>query len=103
MLPSGYQKCIDKTCDDNPLVTLHENGRIQAHQRHGKETVVVDEQGGDETRVNLRISSIHAILVERSYTLNNMAIGGETDVIVTYQDLVGRSFARKFLGLDVNL
>ena len=47
MLPSGYQKCIDKTCDDNPLVTLHENGRIQAHQRHGKATVVVDEQGGD--------------------------------------------------------
>ena len=32
-----------------------------------------------------------------------MAIGGETDVIVTYQDNVGRSFARKFLGLEVDI
>ena len=65
--------------------------------------VAIDEHTGDETRVNIRVGAIHAILVERTYTLGNMAIGGETDIKVTYQDMVGRSFARKVEGLAVGI
>ncbi len=86
---------------DSQAITLHPNGRIQAHEKFGKATVVIDEHSGDETRVNLRVAAVHAILVERTYTLGNMAIGGETDVKVTYQDMVGRSFARNVEGLAV--
>ena len=88
---------------DTPAVNLLENGVLEASHKFGKATLVVDQASGYETRVNLRVAGIRAILVEITYTLGNMAIGGETDVKVTYQDFVGHSFARKVEGLGVRI
>ena len=94
-------KCED--CRDG-FVSINPSGRLTAFNQKGEVSVTVANTRvrGDVYMVDVMITDIHSLIVDKSYDAINMPLGADLFFNVTYQDIMARSFPSGFhYGINV--
>ena len=88
-------KCED--CRD-AFVTITPSGRLTTFNQKGEVSVMVANTRvrGDVYMVDVMVTDIHSIIVDKSYEAINMPLGADLYFNVTYQDIMARSFPSGF-------
>lgn len=90
--------------EDNPILKIQNDGYIETLDKYGKATVVIEENQSLENQVvmlNIMISQIYSLSIEKPYTALNLPMGSETNLKITFQEENARSFADKIVGVDL--
>ena len=90
--------------NDSPILRILDGGYLQTLDKYGKATVVIEENQSFENQIvmlNIMISQIFSISIEKPYTALNLPMGSETNLKVTFQEENARSFADKIEGVDL--
>ena len=90
--------------DESPLLRIRDEGYIQTLDKYGKATVIIEENNSLENQIvmlNIMISQIYSISIEKPYTALNLPMGSETNLKITLQEENARSFADKIEGVEL--
>lgn len=107
-LPSNKEdkstfRCLD--CGED-FVKVSDNGVVTAGSQKGEASVIIHHNRvkGDFHPVNIAVTEIESIMIDRSHLARMMALGSELEFKIVYQDLMARSFPDGFeYGIDIGL
>ena len=94
----------EENIKESPILKIHKDGYIETLDKYGKATVIIEENQSLENQIvmlNIMISQIYSISIEKPYTALNLPMGSETDLKITLQEENARSFASKIIGVDL--
>lgn len=89
---------------ENPILKIQKDGYIETLDKYGKATVVIEENQSLENQIvmlNIMISQVYSLSIEKPYTALNLPMGSETNLKVTFQEENARSFAEKIIGVEM--
>ncbi len=80
--------------------SVAEDGMINTRDRPGKGTIEIDSNQANENTVflNVRITQVYSVAVEKPYATLSLPIGSETTLPITLQEENGRSFQKLLIG-----
>ena len=90
--------------EENPILKIHKDGYIETLDKYGKATVIIEENQSLENQIvmlNIMISQIYSLSIEKPYTALNLPMGSETSLKITFQEENARSFADNIVGVDL--
>ena len=90
--------------NNSPILRILDGGNVQTLDKYGKATVVIEENQSFDNQIvmlNIMISQIYSISIEKPYTALNLPMGSESNLKITFQEENARSFAEKIEGVDL--
>ncbi|CAG9312231.1 NUP210 [Blepharisma stoltei] len=107
-LPSNKEdkatfRCLE--CREE-LIKVSDQGVVTAGSQKGEASIIIHHARvkGDFHPVNIAVTDIESILIDKAYLSRSMALGSELEFSVICQDLMARSFPAGFeYGVDIGL